>query len=69
MRGAETSRLDPGLIETSLPTHRLLPVESEITSLTEPEFEPWLLTRMEAVSSSPMWAGSPVTAMSEEPAG
>ena len=53
MKSAETSRLDPGEIDTESPKTIIVPSSLDSSRRTELRYSPWLCTKIDAVSSSP----------------
>ena len=67
LKGAETSRVEPGEIEICAPSNDSSPVIGETISETEPEEPPEFVTIIEAIRVSPTYPGSPEIANPESP--
>tara|TARA_Y100001956_G_C4117416_1_gene185621 strand:- start:1747 stop:2244 length:498 start_codon:yes stop_codon:yes gene_type:complete len=67
VKGAETSRVEPGEIEVCAPSNVSSPLIGEIISETEPVASPEFVTIIEAMRVSPTYPGSPETANPEPP--
>ena len=67
MKGAETSRVEPGEIEICSPSNESPPEIGETNSETAPVESPEFVTIIEAIRVSPTYPGSPETANPEPP--